>query len=148
MTPISFEVVGLPAPQGSKSAILVAGKAQMIEGKGTPGRRRHKNWRTAVAEAARDVATGLDGPLDGPLHLTISFRFPMPANRPKRFRLLGHCWKASAPDLDKCIRSTGDALKEGGLVVDDARFARLYAEKLEVTNWTGAVITITPLETT
>lgn len=145
MTPIEFEVLGTPAPQGSKSAVMIGGKPRLIEGKGTTGRNAHKDWRTAVADAARDVAGHDDvaAPLDGPLGLSVEFRFATAKARLRSVRLRGFGWKVSKPDLDKLLRSVGDALVVGGLIVDDARFCQIEASKIEVEGWTGAIIRIT-----
>lgn len=140
---IRLEVVGTPVPQGSKSAIVIGGRARVVEGKGNQ-RAAHKSWRATVAEAARESTLQPDisphVPLDGALTLDVEFRFPMPAARSKRIRTLGRSPKSSAPDLDKLVRSVGDSLKEGGLIVDDARFVEIRARKVEVVGWTGAVI--------
>lgn len=141
--PIRFEVLGLPAPQGDKSAVIIGGKPRLIEGKRGSGRDRHKTWRTVVADAARDIADDLDEPLDGPLGLSVEFRFPMPASRRKADRVAGWALKTTAPDLDKLIRALGDSLEAGGLIVSDARFCAIEARKVEVTGWTGAVVEIT-----
>lgn len=136
MTPVEFEVVGSPAAQGSKRHV---GNGVMVEmGK------NHKPWRVAVASAARDAASHDDvpAPLDGPLQLIVSFRFPMPASRPKAARAAGSAPKTTAPDLDKLVRSVGDALTESGLIHDDARICSVHATKTEVIGWTGAVIRI------
>lgn len=37
---------------------------------------------------------------------------------------------------------TATALKIGGLITDDSRFVIVRAAKVEVTSWTGAVITV------
>lgn len=141
MTTISFDVVGTPAPQGSKSRMP---NGAIIEGRSTAQRQGHAHWRSAVAAAAREAveARGLAAPLDGPLGLVVTFRFAMPKSRKKATREAGVGPKTSAPDLDKLIRSTGDALKEGGLIVDDALLVSILAGKLEVTSWTGAEIHI------
>ena len=147
MNPIEFEVLGLPAPQGDKSAVLIGGKPRLIEGKRGSGRERHTNWRTAVAQAARDVAGHDDvaAPLDGPLRVDIEYRFPMPKARGKKALAVGRGWKITAPDLDKLDRATGDGLTAGGLIHDDARICAGERTKVEVVGWTGAVITITQL---
>lgn len=136
MTPVEFEVIGTPAAQGSKRHV---GNGVMIETS-----KQHKPWRATVAAAARDVAAHPDvaAPLDGPLQLVVEFRFPMPASRPKSVRAAGSALKTTAPDLDKLVRAVGDALTESGLIHDDARICYLYATKLEVIGWTGAVIRI------
>lgn len=138
-----FEVVGTPAPQGSKTRMP---NGAMLDGRSKGAREGHANWRAAVAEAARTARSRLPGtePLDGPLLLSVRFRFPMPKSRSKAIRAAGFAHKTSAPDLDKLIRSTGDALKEGGLIVDDALFTGVTATKCEITGWTGAEISVEP----
>ena len=138
---ISFDVVGTPAPQGSKTRMP---NGAIVEGRSTAQRQGHAHWRSAVAAAARAAGTaqGLTAPLDGPLVLNVKFRFTMPKSRKKAVREAGIAPKTSAPDLDKLIRSTGDALKEGGLIVDDALLVWVHATKVEVTGWTGAEITV------
>lgn len=129
-----FEVIGLPAPQGSKRHV---GNGIMRESS-----KNLAPWRDAVAHAARDIA-GDSLPLAGPLRLVVHFRFPMPKSRRAAVRAAGWAPKTSAPDLDKLVRSTGDALKAGGLIGDDALFAEITATKSEVIGWTGAEITVT-----
>jgi crossover junction endodeoxyribonuclease RusA len=137
---VAFEVLGVPAPQGSKSAILRNGSVRVIEGKSATGRAKVRSWRAAVAEAAREQAATLDGPMDGPLHLQLEFRLPMPASRPKRMRAAGMAWHTTKPDLSKLIRATEDALTDAGLIRDDARICALRVSKLQVVGWTGARI--------
>lgn len=139
---VEFEVLGLPAPQGDKSAVMIAGKPRVIEGRRGVGRERHATWRTVVADAAREVAVAGEAPFDGPLGLSVEFRFPMPKSRSKAARTAGRCAKTTPPDLDKLLRALGDSLKAGGLIADDARFSAIEACKVEVIGWTGAVITI------
>jgi len=70
----------------------------------------------------------------------------MPASRPKRIQRIGIGWKVSTPDLDKLVRSIGDALTESGLIRDDARIAMVMASKVEVTDWAGAQIKLHRLD--
>lgn len=143
-TSVEFRVVGDPAAQGSKMAFVNphTGRAAMRDMGGV----RLKAWRNAVADAARDAADG-HTPLDGALWMVVTFRFAMPASRGRAARLAGIAHKSTAPDLDKLIRSTGDALKTSGLIRDDARFARIHADKVEMADgWLGATIVIHPLE--
>ena len=140
-SPITFDVVGVPAPQGSHRAFVVNGRARMTEAAGTKG----TQWRDAVAQAARNVAP--DTPLDGPLRLTVEFRFPMPTSRRAAARAAGIAPKIGAPDLDKLVRAVGDALTEAGLITDDARICTVVAHKYEVVGWTGARIRIEEVPT-
>lgn len=132
--PITFEVIGNPAAQGSKRHVGGGRMIEMAAG--------HKPWRDAVAHAARQIADNLDAPLDGPLRLDVEFRFPMPTSRNKATREAGRAPKVSAPDADKLIRCVGDALQAAGLIRDDARITEIHALKFEVIGWTGATITI------
>lgn len=140
---IEFEVIGLPKPQGSMKAISIGGQARVKPSGGN----EFAAWRNAVSQAARDVAEHDDvsAPLDGPLALDVTFRFPMPKSRPKRDHAAGLAWKTTAPDLDKLVRTVGDALTASGLIADDARFAVIKATKAETTGWTGAVIRVEAL---
>lgn len=138
MTVVTFEVVGIPKPQGSMKAFAVGGRAMMKPSGGTD----FASWRNAVSEAAKRAAEGLDAPLDGPLSLTVTFRFPMPTSRPKAARAAGEAFKTTAPDLDKLVRTIGDAITAANLIADDARFAIINATKVETTNWTGATIRV------
>jgi Holliday junction resolvase RusA-like endonuclease len=133
----AFGVIGVPAPQGSKRAFVVAGKARMTDmgGKGAVA------WRDSVAAAALAAATST--PFDGPLGLDVIFRFPMPASRPKRTQNAGKCLKTTAPDSSKLLRALEDGLQAGGLIKDDARLCRHTVRKYEVVGWTGAIVRLT-----
>lgn len=137
---IEFEVIGVPKPQGSMKAFNVGGHARVKPSGGSD----FAAWRNAVSQAARDVSEHDDvtAPLDGPLALVVTFRFPMPKSRSKAAQKAGETWKTSAPDTDKLVRTIGDALTAAKLITDDARFAVINATKVETTGWTGAVIRV------
>ncbi len=137
---VEFEVIGVPKPQGSMKAISIGGRARVKPSGGSD----FAAWRNAVSQAAKDVAEHDDvpAPLDGPLVLLVDYRIPMPKSRPKRDRERGEAHKTSAPDLDKLVRTIGDALTASGLIVDDARFVAINATKVETTGWTGAVVRV------
>lgn len=145
MTTVQFDVIGVPAPQGSKTRMP---NGVILEGRREAQRARHRSWRDSVATAAREASQSLSEPLSGPITASVTFRFPMPQARPKRLRLVGHAPKTTTPDLSKILRATEDALVDGGLIVDDRliwRYERL--EKLEIAaGWTGATITLTTNE--
>lgn len=132
---VDLRILGVPAPQGSKTA-LPGGR--LIEGGSATGRARHRAWRTAVAEAAAYAMTSRDAPLDGPLQLVADFRLPRPASARK-----SKVWADRKPDLDKILRSTLDGLTDGGLIADDARVVYVSASKAlaDLSDlWTGAII--------
>ena len=130
---VRLEVVGLPAPQGSKRHV---GNGVMVESS-----KSVQPWRHAVAWAAR-AAMGDREPLAGPLSVVVEFRLPMPKSRPQAVRDRGSAHSSKHPDIDKLLRSTFDGLTAGGAWGDDAQVSLVVASKLEVTGWTGAEITI------
>lgn len=136
-TGFSARVLGIPAPQGSKTLMP---NRRMVESSKKVG-----PWRDAVATAAMVAHSGRP-PLDGPLRLDAEFRIPMPQSRPKRVREFGAAWRTATPDLDKLLRSTCDGLTAAGVIVDDARIVSIAATKHEVTGWTGARLALRPLD--
>lgn len=143
--PVRFSVIGKPAPQGSKKAFVISGRARLVETAGAS----HTEWRNQVSSAAIEafVAYELCEPMFGPLIAQIDFRFPMPASRPKATRTIGWAWKTSSPDIDKLCRTTLDSLTAAALIRDDAQIVELHATKIETTGWTGATITLYPAPT-
>lgn len=137
---IEIRVLGVPWPQGSKSAVVVNGQARLLEGSSKTGRAKHKAWRQSVAAEAQDHALE-HGPVDenAPLEVDIVFVMPKPKSKPKKA-----IWCQVKPDLDKLIRSTLDGLADGGLVAHDSRVVKVTAEKRYVVpgEGTGALIAI------
>jgi crossover junction endodeoxyribonuclease RusA len=123
-------VYGLPAPQGSKRHV---GKGVMIES----NQQALNTWREDVKLAAlRALEEAAEWDADYPA-VTANIAFILP--RPKaHFRTgkFAHLLRDAAPvlhgvkpDLDKLIRSTGDALTAAGVYVDDSRLAHVNATK-------------------
>lgn len=155
---VEFDVIGVPKPQGSKTAFNAKGTGRaMTKETGGVG---FAAWRNAVSEAARrardeylplPVLEGLGfaetkPPFDGPLVLIAQFRFPMPPSRKKAERQRGWMWKTTAPDESKLIRLIEDSMQAAGLIADDARFAQHFCEKVElVDQWIGVRIRIEAL---
>lgn len=130
---IAFTVHGHPAPQGSKVVYPNGGMKESSP--------RLQDWRSAVKAAAAEQRA-LTGWLTVPLHAEITFRLPMPKSAPKYDRAAGVRYRVAMPDLDKLLRSTFDGLTHGGLIVDDALIVSVAARKVDVTDWTGASITL------
>ncbi len=128
--PITFTVRGIPAPQGSKRAVVhrSTGRAVVIESS-----TRVKPWRSDVRDAALATMAWLP-PLQGPVGLELAFRFPRPKGHFGTGRNAGvlranaPIWPAVKPDIDKLARSTLDALT-GLLFVDDAQVVDLGLRK-------------------
>jgi hypothetical protein len=77
MTPLVFDVAGVPVPQGSAKAFNRKGGGQPIvthDAKGLAG------WRNDVAKAARDAKRGDTTLLMGPVAIRITFRLSRPAS--------------------------------------------------------------------
>lgn len=133
--PFAFEVVGTPAPQGSKRHV---GNGVMVESS-----KAVRPWRDSVAAEAMAARTASGHQTyDGPVAVDLVFRVKMPASRPKLVRAVGVAWRTTRPDLDKLIRSTLDALGAAGVYSDDAKVAQITAQKIETTGWTGAEIQV------
>lgn len=108
--PVVIDVHGIPASQGSKTRMP---NGALVEGSSTKARTSLAEWRRAVSDAARvELARGL-APFEGPVHLSVEFRFPSTKSDPHRH------FHRSYPDLSKILRSTEDALTQSGLIHDD-----------------------------
>lgn len=133
--PLVIYVFSEPAPQGSKDGFAIkkggayTGRVGMSESS-----KKVKPWRQDVVAAARDaiaqwqlVEAGLWQPLDCPVHVRMVFSFVRPKGHYRTGRN-AHLLKDGAPaqpigypDLDKCARSSCDALKTAGVIKDDSR---------------------------
>lgn len=143
MTPVLLDVVGIPQPQGSKTAFVVKGRAVLTEGRNASSRAAFKSWRDGVTLAARDWQQLHGEPsADEPVDVRITFRLPRPKSAPKR-----RLWPDRKPDLDKLIRSVLDALVHGGVLTDDSRVVSIHARKVyAVDGPPGASIEVLPAD--
>jgi Holliday junction resolvase RusA-like endonuclease len=97
---IELRVVGIPMPQGSKTAFVRNGRAVLVEGRRKEAREKFTSLRQMLAMAAHEWAVRNDqAPLDGPLIVTITFELPRPTSTSKRV-----LYPAKKPDLDKLVR--------------------------------------------
>jgi len=146
MTEIRFFVPGTPQPGGSKSAVVIAGRARIFD-----DCKRNKDWRAVVSMAA--VEHFREGPLDCPLFVRFEFLMPRPKghfgsgkNR-GRLRSSAPLWPAVKPDVTKLIRSTEDALtgiawRDDALIVKQVGDKQYVNPELPVKRLAGAWITI------
>lgn len=150
---IHLEVVGIPAPQGSKRGFVVGQRAVVVEGGSKAAREKVGSWRGDVIEACQKwiaaaeesgdyhsfETVGAWQPIAGPVILTVTFRLPKPKSVPKRRH-----WPCVAPDLGKLLRSTEDALKLGLIYRDDSLIVDVQARKVYAAahESTGATITL------
>jgi Holliday junction resolvase RusA-like endonuclease len=133
--PFTVDVIGHPAPQGSKRHV---GNGIMVESSG-----RVKPWREDVVNAVtRAVLAGMIPPQTDAVAVDVTFALRRPASAKRRPH------PHTRPDLDKLLRSTLDALTTSGVILDDARVVEITARKVYAPDGapTGATITITPAE--
>jgi crossover junction endodeoxyribonuclease RusA len=115
---LTFDVLGRPAPQGSKKSI---GNNRFVEAsKFLPA------WRRDVREAAEHAVT-VNGwvRVSGPVELEVMFYLDRPSTISKTKR--PH--PTVPPDVDKLIRGIGDSLT-GVVYDDDSQIIRVLAWKL------------------
>lgn len=119
-----LEVLGIPAPQGSKRAFVRGGKAVMIE-----TNKATMPWRQEVAAVAS--AECGDPLIAGPVAIDVAFRMPRPkAHYKKNLELRDNAplWCAKKPDIDKLERAILDALT-GSAFTDDAQVVSVTKSK-------------------
>lgn len=115
---ISFFVEGEPAPQGSKTAKCVNGRAVMWETS-----KKVKAWRdTVTAQAQIEMIARNYQTITNPVELHLTFYLPKPKSVDRKL-------PSVKPDLDKLVRSTCDALTKSGIYKDDALVVMLFAFK-------------------
>jgi Holliday junction resolvase RusA-like endonuclease len=129
---LRFVVHGTPAPQGSKRHV---GRGILVESS-----KAVRPWREAVKTAALDALDALGGPglypRDIPVSVAMTFLVRRPAGHygtgrnATRLKPSAPARPVTAPDLDKMIRSTLDALTDAGVWADDAQVALITAGKL------------------
>lgn len=126
-----FVAYGTPAPQGSKRHV---GRGVMIE----QNREALHTWRDDVKLAAlaalEDAPTWARDARAVSLHVVFTLQRPRAHYRTGRLANLlrddAPAWHGLRPDLDKLLRSTGDALTTAGVYADDARVAQVHARKV------------------
>lgn len=127
---IQLEVLGRPAPQGSKRAFVnkYSGKAMMVEQAGES----LKSWRASVSDAAREAWN--DNPVFlGPVGLGTMYFFRRPKvhygskNRVPYLKPqfdTRHITTGGIGDQDKLDRAIGDALTQSQIIGDDRQISR------------------------
>ena len=114
---ISFQVHGLPIPQGSSRAWIINGKPVI-----TSTAKGLATWRRLVADVAQRFAP--EEPWVGPVGITLHFGIPKPKSAPKKRRV----WPDKRPDLDKLTRAVLDALTYV-VFADDSQVVEIEATK-------------------
>jgi Holliday junction resolvase RusA-like endonuclease len=126
-----ISVVGDPASQGSHA--IMNGRIVQVNSK------KHKAWRTAIVTECIANLPADWVPLDEPVELIVNFYMLKPASVKRSL-------PSVSPDLDKLIRSVGDALAIAGVYTDDSRIVRISARKLYAQGIEpGATIEVKPI---
>lgn len=141
-------IPGLPRPQGSLKIVtststgkpFAKNSQQLIEYRG-------------LAVSIYSLQWVGQPPMSGPLLLECVFVLPRPKTHYGTGRNSGLIKKSapahptSAPDLDKLVRTHGDALTIAGVIEDDAQIAQIRAVKTFQTNTlaVGALIRVSCL---
>lgn len=139
---ITFEVIGVPKPGGSKNGKYIKGLNRVIIYDACD----NKNWKNSVAIAGAIEMKRMRYPLmTGPLKVEFYFRLPRPKYHYNKIGLVKDeymtgCYHIKAPDVLKCARSTEDALTKI-VWVDDARIVDEHIHKTFATA-PGATITV------
>jgi crossover junction endodeoxyribonuclease RusA len=131
---ITFDVIGRPAPQGSKKSI---GNNRFVESsKFLPA------WRKAVRVAAEEaVIASMWARVSGPVELEVMFYL----DRPSSVSTVKRPYPIVPPDIDKLLRSVQDSLT-GVIYEDDAQIIRVLAWKVYAdTRVPGAFIRVNEL---
>lgn len=140
---VEFFVNGLPAPQGSKRAFVVGGRARMVESSG-----KVKGWRQDIAHrgARAWLDADFNGPAEGPFAVHVTFYLPRPKSHTgaKGLKPSAPRFPCGKPDADKLLRAVLDALT-GIYYRDDSQVVDAIALKRYATGPIGARVVITTL---
>jgi Holliday junction resolvase RusA-like endonuclease len=132
---LTFTIYGDPVQQGSKtSGVSKNGKLYTRENTA----KKLKPWRAHAIEVAQKLKTTPDGIPMFPGAVTIKalFFFARPLNHfgtgrnSNILKASAPIWRESTPDGDHLDRALWDAIKQAGLVRDDAKFVSWTGEKL------------------
>lgn len=113
---ITLEVLGDPAPQGSKRVF----NGRVIEAAGE----KLKRWRKAIALACQEYAG--QNIILGPVRLEVTFYMP----RPQTVKISKRPLPIVPPDLDKLLRAVGDGIGQSEVIWgDDSQIVEILATK-------------------
>jgi len=155
LTQVSFRVFGTPGAQGSKKGWAIkkdgAYTGQVAQSENS---KKVAPWRSDVKAAAEEAVGPGWKPWEGPCEVTAKFIFARPKSHYRTGRN-AHLLRDDAPyyvtsvskgDLDKLLRSTGDALTSSGVFKDDSLIAKFKDVEKVYGDREGAIITLRLLE--
>lgn len=124
---IKFNVVGVPKGQPRPRAFAFHGRARIYD----PG--TAEGWKSEIARAAKHHLP--KEPLEGPLRVSIEFRFPRPKSHFRKVKGQGvlkddaAVFHAGKPDADNAAKAVLDAMTTLGFWKDDSQVAILSLAK-------------------
>jgi Holliday junction resolvase RusA-like endonuclease len=124
MSPISFVVLGEPKSQPRPKAMRRGNFVHIY----TPA--TAKAWKGAVASAAAPFLSPV--PIEGPLSLSLDFRFARPKSHYTSKGALtkgARLQHTTKPDADNLAKAVMDALTDAGLWKDDTQIVQLSVTK-------------------
>lgn len=128
MTPVRFEVFGIPQPAGSKRAFGFRRKDGSIGATVVDDNPKGRQWKTLVSETAARIHPG--PLLEGPLRVLFIFEVPRPQGHFGKKGLLASApaYPTVRPDLLKLSRGVEDALS-GVVYRDDSQIVEEFLIK-------------------
>lgn len=137
---ISFTVWGTAQPKGSARAFVPKGWKRPIVTSDNPSL---KAWEGLVRGELQRVMAEFDTTakamlFDAPISVTLAFYLPRPKSAPRKV-----IYPTKRPDLDKCVRSTIDALS-GVAFKDDTQVVAIAATKHYADGAAHVAITVEP----
>lgn len=128
----SFQVYGIPKPQGSMRAIAFKRKgsekwsAANVQGGSDEGREALASWRGLMSHGAIKAMRGA-APIarEVPVCLRLTFYVPRPKSKPRH----KFPYPTTKPDVDKLLRAALDAFS-GVIYEDDSQIIGPYPRKL------------------
>lgn len=142
MTAVQFTVLGVAAPQGSKTRTKWGSMRE--------DNPRTMPWRQEVAAVAKKAMGGMDLLL-GPVRLTVECLFPRPKShyrtgkRAADLKANAPGWVHTKPDLSKLVRAIEDAMT-GIVFRDDSQVCETHSRKTYSTVEPYALITVEQIQ--
>ncbi len=130
MRSLTFQVGGVPAPQGSKRAFIRAGRPVIVD----TNHDRLALWRNDVVVAGERARRSRPTITD-PVAVDLVFTFPRPRSHygsgrnATLLRRGAPHHHTTTPDIDKLARAVNDALVIAGVIADDKQISDLHASK-------------------
>jgi Holliday junction resolvase RusA-like endonuclease len=123
---IQFEVAGIPKAKGSPIVYTNKKSGRLMVGiRSSPA----KDWEDLIKLVASN-AMGQLFLMTGPVHLSVTFKMPIPKVLESKLKKGKMSWYHSKRlDLDKMLRLVGDSMN-GIVYHDDAQIAKISAHKI------------------